>query len=123
MEHAITQCFGSIAAMKSAAPCHSQYPPLRRWWIYWPNAASNGVRVQNLPSEHNIIVQFSDAMRNKEIGPAGYETITADGKLHRYDVYGDCRRSETGWYVLHADRFPNGVFGCNKRYGTDHTFT
>jgi putative DNA primase/helicase len=74
-------------------------------------------------SEIEIIAQFTDAMCDEGIGPAGYETIVASGKLERYDVVGDKRKSGNGWYILHADRFPNGTFGCNKRYGTDHAFT
>jgi putative DNA primase/helicase len=74
-------------------------------------------------SEIEIIAQFTDAMCDEGIGPAPYETISATGKLERYDVAGDKRKSGNGWYLLHADRFPNGTFGCNKRYGTDHNFT
>jgi phage/plasmid primase-like uncharacterized protein len=74
-------------------------------------------------SEVEIIAQFTDAMCDEGIGPAPYETIRATGKLERYDVAGDKRKSGNGWYILHADRFPNGTFGCNKRYGTDHSFT
>lgn len=74
-------------------------------------------------SEIEIIAQFTDAMCDEGIGPASYETIRATGKLERYDVAGDKRKSGNGWYILHADRFPNGTFGCNKRYGTDHSFT
>jgi len=74
-------------------------------------------------SEIEIIAQFRDAMCDEGIGPASHETIIASGKLERYDVAGDKKKSGTGWYKLHADSHPNGTFGCNKRYGTDHAFT
>ena len=73
--------------------------------------------------EIEIIAQFTDAMCDEGIGPAGYEIIIASGKLERYDVAGDKKKSGTGWYKLHADSHPNATFGCNKRYGTDHAFT
>ncbi len=34
-----------------------------------------------------------------------------DGRLHRYDVEGDKRKSFNGWYVLHGGQYPAGCFG------------
>jgi putative DNA primase/helicase len=42
-------------------------------------------------------------------------SIRADGKLHRVDVEGDPRGSRNGYYVLHLDDHPAGLFGCWKR--------
>jgi putative DNA primase/helicase len=46
-------------------------------------------------------------------GLATVEPIVMDGELHRFTVEGD--RSPNGWYVLHGDGLPAGVFGCWKR--------
>lgn len=39
--------------------------------------------------------------------------IIADGQLHRVKVNGDS--DPNGWYVLHGDGLPAGMFGCWKR--------
>lgn len=39
------------------------------------------------------------------------DTIIADGKLHRFSSNGKSR-DDSGWYVLHPDGIPAGVFGC-----------
>lgn len=39
------------------------------------------------------------------------DTIHADGQLHRFSATGK-RSDSAGWYVLHADGLPAGVFGC-----------
>ncbi len=39
--------------------------------------------------------------------------VYADGLLHRYSPSGK-RSDQSGWYVLHADGLPAGVFGCWK---------
>lgn len=55
----------------------------------------------------------------------GIETkneIIPDGKLHRFHVDGDARGSLNGFYCLHFDEKPAGIFGCNKRYGFDKKF-
>lgn len=70
-------------------------------------------------SYSETIEQFRDAMRDQ-----GIETkneIIPDGSLHRIHVEGDKRGSLNGWYCLHFDERPAGVFGCNKRYG-DYKF-
>lgn len=66
------------------------------------------------------IEQFRDAMRAQ-----GIETkneIFPDGKLHRFHVDGDAKGSLNGFYCLHFDEKPAGIFGCNKRYGFDKRF-
>lgn len=70
-------------------------------------------------SYSETIEQFRDAMREQ-----GIETkneIIPDGSLHRIHVDGDKKGSLNGWYCLHFDERPAGVFGCNKRHG-DHKF-
>jgi putative DNA primase/helicase len=54
-------------------------------------------------------------MREQGIDIRG--NIIPDGALHRAHVEGDKSRTETAWYILHADEHPNGTFGCWKRYG------
>jgi putative DNA primase/helicase len=43
------------------------------------------------------------------------DRIVADGKLHRFHVEDDDKARRNGWYVLHLDARPAGVFGCHKR--------
>ena len=66
------------------------------------------------------IEQFRDAMRGQGIETKSH--IEADGKLHRFHVDGDAKGSLNGFYCLHFDEKPAGVFGCNKRYGFDKKF-
>lgn len=71
-------------------------------------------------SVNDTVDQFRLAMREQ-----GIETtaeIIPDGKLHRFHVNGDARGSLNGFYCLHYDEKPAGIFGCNKRYGFDHKF-
>ncbi len=56
---------------------------------------------------------FRDAMTAAGIAPP--QNIVADGRLHRFDVNDDRRGTRTGWYILHLDNLPAGVFGCWKR--------
>lgn len=56
-----------------------------------------------------IAGQFSQAMEAAGILPP--DTIHADGQLHRFSTTGK-RSDSAGWYVLHADGLPAGVFGC-----------
>jgi len=44
------------------------------------------------------------------------ESIIADGRIRRFHVLGDRKGTKNGWYNLHADFPPVGVFGCWKRY-------
>ena len=59
----------------------------------------------------NIEADFRQCMRNAGLEFAG--EIVADGELHRFKVDGDS--GPHGWYVLHSDGVPAGVYGCNKR--------
>lgn len=68
---------------------------------------------------NSTIQEFRDAMFDQGIDYSG--EIEADGKLHRVFVEGDKRGSLNGWYILHFDEKPAGMFGCNKRHG-DHKF-
>lgn len=45
------------------------------------------------------------------------DVIVGDSVLHRFHVDGDKPHDRSGWYVLHLDAHPKGVFGCNRRYG------
>lgn len=64
-----------------------------------------------------IIDQFRAAMRAQGIDIRG--KLIADGLLHRAHVEGDKARTESAWYILHADEHPNGTYGCWKRFGRD----
>lgn len=55
------------------------------------------------------IDQFKDAIAGAGLIPP--DVIHADGKLHRFSASGK-RGDDTGWYVLHLDGVPAGVFGC-----------
>ena len=57
--------------------------------------------------QEKIIEEFRAALYDAGIGFSG--EIIGDGKRHRYQVEGDSRGSENGWYVLHLDEFPTGV--------------
>jgi putative DNA primase/helicase len=48
--------------------------------------------------------------------------IEADGRLHRFEVEGDPRGKRNGFFTLHLDERPAGIFGCCRRYGNDHKF-
>ena len=53
--------------------------------------------------------QFAREMRAH--GVPSIDEIVADGRLHRYRVEGDKAGKRNGWYVLHADGVPAGMFG------------
>ncbi|GFO68690.1 hypothetical protein GMLC_22690 [Geomonas limicola] len=56
---------------------------------------------------------------------AGYELpdcIMPDGRLHRFDVADGKRGNKAGWYLLHADGKPNGVYGTWKQPGSKRTW-
>ncbi len=53
--------------------------------------------------------EFKEFMRNA--GIATNEAITADGRLHRFNVEDDKHGKRNGWYVLHLDGLPAGSFG------------
>lgn len=46
-------------------------------------------------------------------GIARPDKITADGGLHRFASNGK-PRDDSGWYVLHTDGIPAGIFGCHR---------
>lgn len=52
---------------------------------------------------------FSQAI--EAAGLVAPDTIHADGQLHRFSPTGQ-RSDSAGWYVLHDDSLPAGVFGC-----------
>ena len=54
------------------------------------------------------IEQFRTAIHNAGLTPP--EVIEPDGKLHRFASNGK-RSDDAGWYVLHGDGIPAGVFG------------
>ncbi|PSJ18449.1 toprim domain-containing protein [Nitrosomonas supralitoralis] len=56
----------------------------------------------------SIEEQFRQAMQAAGIHYSG--KIIADGKLHRFSTNIN-RKDETGWYVLHNDNLPAGIFG------------
>ncbi|MBV5341836.1 MAG: DUF3987 domain-containing protein [Deltaproteobacteria bacterium] len=55
------------------------------------------------------IEQFTQAMRNARLDPA--EVPTADGTFHRFQDRQDKAGKKNGWYVLHVDALPAGMFG------------
>lgn len=63
------------------------------------------------------IQEFCAAMR--AAGLATDAVITADGRLHRFNVEGDKRGKRNGWYVLHLDGVAAGSFG-SWRTGESH---
>lgn len=66
----------------------------------------------------DAIPQFRGAIQAAGLTPP--EIIEADGRLHRFASNG--RRGDlAGWYVLHADGVPAGVFG-DWRSGTSETW-
>lgn len=60
-------------------------------------------------SETSAIHAFLEAIAGIGITPP--RDIIADGKLHRFATDGNPRKKKTGWYALHLDGKPAGVFG------------
>lgn len=56
----------------------------------------------------NAAEQFRDAIRAAGLNPP--DVIHDDGKLHRFAPNGK-KRDDAGWYVLHGDGIPAGIFG------------
>ena len=67
---------------------------------------------------NNPIHQFSNAMAAAGITPP--DAIIADGCLHRFSANGKCTDA-AGYYVLHLDGIPAGMFGC-WRSGINQTW-
>ncbi len=59
-----------------------------------------------------VIEEFRAAM--DAAGIPAPEEIIADDKLHRFEVAGEKRGNDQGWYVLHLDGIPAGGFGSWK---------
>ncbi|EAB4417266.1 toprim domain-containing protein [Salmonella enterica] len=68
----------------------------------------------HLPALNDIIEDFRNAMREQGIDCS--DDIIADGVIHRFHIKGDRLGRKNGWYTLHYDNYPLGVYGCNKRY-------
>ena len=56
--------------------------------------------------------EFRNAMLEAGIVPP--DVIEADGQLHRFRVAGDKAGSKNGFYILHSDERPAGMFGSWK---------
>ncbi len=65
----------------------------------------------------DYVGDFQEAIRSAGLEPP---EIVADGRLHRFASNGK-RGDEAGWYVLHGDGVPAGVFG-NWRTGFTQTW-
>jgi putative DNA primase/helicase len=61
-------------------------------------------------------------MRKAGLEAQGGHDIVADGRIHRFDVAGEKKGRESGWYVLHLDEPPSGAFG-SWRTGEQQTWT
>ena len=55
-----------------------------------------------------------DAMTAAGCAPSNPQIIVFDGRLHRYDIEGDRKGRQNGWFVLHDTRIPFGSFGSWK---------
>lgn len=60
----------------------------------------------------DLAADFRDAVAAAGIKPP--EFVEADGQLHRFSMNGKSG-DDAGWYVLHADGIPAGMFGCHRR--------
>ena len=66
-----------------------------------------------MASAEDPIAAFHAAMAQRGIALKGMPI--GDGNLHRFDVEGDRKGSKSGYYTLHLDGLPAGVFGCWRR--------
>lgn len=66
---------------------------------------------------NDLISQFIDFMRSHGIEPSDSRVIVPQSKVTRFHVAGDKPQSENGWFILHVDDHPNGVFGSWKNPG------
>jgi len=60
-----------------------------------------------------VVDEFRKAMLQIIAPPAEIKADT--GKIERFHVEGDKPSSKNGWYILHTDFPPVGIFGCYKR--------
>ena len=67
---------------------------------------------------HDAIAAFKEAMMDGGVNPP--PDITADGELHRFATNGRAS-DDAGFYVLHCDGVPAGLFGC-WREGIESTW-
>ncbi|MBJ9674506.1 DUF927 domain-containing protein [Burkholderia gladioli] len=56
----------------------------------------------------NIEAEFASAMAVHGLTPS---EIIADGKIHRFDAQDEKRGKKSGFYILHSDGVPAGMFG------------
>ncbi|HHA3594164.1 TPA: toprim domain-containing protein [Salmonella enterica subsp. enterica serovar Newport] len=56
--------------------------------------------------------QFADAMAKD--GLACADEIIGDGLVQRFDLPGEKKGRESGWYILHLDQHPYGEYGSHK---------
>ncbi len=64
---------------------------------------------------NQIIQLFQAEILSKGITPP--KDLIADAQLHRFHIVGDKLSSKNGWYLLHLDGIPCGMFGSWKRDG------
>jgi putative DNA primase/helicase len=69
----------------------------------------------------NPVMMFLDKLA-ATFGPLDFVPV-ADGKPHRFHVPGDRSRTLNGWYVLHMDGNPCGLFGSWKDSGNWHKWS
>lgn len=58
------------------------------------------------------IHMFTSAIASAGLVPPN--EVYADGRIHRFNSDGK-KGDEAGWYVLHTDGIPSGVFGCWRK--------
>lgn len=78
----------------------------------------------NAPHPHQIseaatLAAFADAIRAAGLTPP--EQIEPDGEIHRFSSSGK-RKDDAGWYSLHLDGVPAGIFG-SWRDGMSQTWS
>jgi putative DNA primase/helicase len=62
---------------------------------------------------NQIITQFQAEFLANDITPP--DEIIGDAQLHRFHIQGDKSGSKNGWYVLHLDGVPCGIYGSWKK--------
>ena len=62
--------------------------------------------------QKNRISSFHDAVATA--GIITREEIIPDGRIHRFHIEGDKQGSKNGWYILHPEPYPTGIFGSWK---------
>lgn len=72
-------------------------------------AAAGKTSYSSIVTQWDAVEQFREAII--AAGLPAPKTIEADGKLHRFSTNGK-PGDLSGWYVLHLDGTPAGIFGC-----------